>query len=416
MLEKIKVYIYNPSLKTGGTNNLLGNLAVLLSDNAEYSVYYTDYANSPVKNIVLSRNTNINFIEIKENEKIKVLEGIIILTLLDLKTIQQKIEIAENTRILLWSTHPDDALKLLPSFNLWLRLPINISRKISSVIHPFYKKRLKKFLNNGNISNGVVWMDSENVKSNKNFFHLDGELHVLPIFTGSPNIQIDFTKKEFEKPLRIVILGRLTNFKVYPLKGLLEQIKSYQNSHKQNIHIDFIGSGPLKNLLEQWLVELKIENYNFKGHIDLSELDLELVNYHLLIGMGTSTLEGAKLKIPSLIINPSYEIINTENTKLKWLFEAGAYEVGKFVKNSDIGIAGKSISEILSDIDTYEKWEIISLKCYDFWYFNFSPYAIRRKVDEILQNNTFYFNKRNKTLFKKDLSGYAIDYVKSKLK
>lgn len=416
MKEITKVYIFNPSIKTGGTNNLLGNLAILLSDNSNYSMNYIDYIDSPVKNIVLKRNIKIHFIEIKENGKIKVQGGIIISTLLDLKTIQQKIEISDNTRILLWSTHPDDALKLLPSFNLWLRLPINISRIISSVIHPFYKRRLKKFLNNGNISNGVVWMDSDNVKSNKNFFHLDGELHVLPIFTGFPNTQIDFTKKEFEKPLRIVILGRLTNFKVYPLKGLLEQIKSYQNSHKQNIHIDFIGSGPLKNLLEQWLVELKIENYNFKGHIDLSELDSELVDYHLLIGMGTSTLEGAKLKIPSLIINPSYEILHTENTKLKWLFEVEANEIGKFVKNSDIGIAGKSISEILRDIDTYEKWEIVSHKCYDFWCFNYSPDAIRKKVDEILQNNTFYFNKRNKTLLKKDLSGYTIDYIKSKLK
>ena len=54
--EKIKVYVYNPTVKTGGTNNLLGNLALLLADDSKYSVYYIDYENSPIRRIIVNAN------------------------------------------------------------------------------------------------------------------------------------------------------------------------------------------------------------------------------------------------------------------------------------------------------------------------------------------------------------------------
>ncbi len=415
-MQETKVYIFNPSVKTGGTNNLLGNLAILLSDNPDYSVYYIDYLDSPVKNIVLSKNKKIYFVEIKENKRILVQEGIIISILLSLKTILKEIEINNNTRILLWSTHPDDALKLLPSFNLWLRLPINTSKVISSIIHPFYKKRLKKFLYYGKMSNGIVWMDKENVEINQHFYNLEGEFPILRIFTGIPSNQIVFNENTYDKSLKIVILGRLTNFKVYPMKGFLEQFKIYQETSNKEIYIDFIGNGPLRNLLTEWLVELNIRNYSFKGHVDLSELDSKLVNYHLLIGMGTSSLEGAKLRIPSLMMNASYEILISEKVRLKWLFEIEENQLGKIVKNKDRIIDGKNISDILDDINTPEKWKIISDKCYSYWYFNHSPFANRKAVDDILQKNTFYFTKKIKILLRKDLIGYLIDYIKTRLK
>jgi len=411
-----KIYIYNPSTKTGGTNNLLANLSILLSDNSRYEVNYIDYKDSPVKNIVLNRNVKINFIDLLENEKITIYEGVIISVLLSLKTIQNSLEIKENAKFLLWSTHPDDALKLLPSFNFWLRFPIKKSRIISNILHPFYKNRLKNFLNIGRMTGGIVWMDFENVNSNMHFYKLEGDFPILPIFTGLPSSHIQFSRNYYCEPLRIVILGRLTNFKVYPLKGLLEQIKVYQKTNENKITIDFIGDGPLKNLLEEWLIDLEIEKYNFKGHIDLSKLDMELINYHLLIGMATSTLEGAKLKIPSLVMNASYEIMTSKKTKLKWLFELESYKVGNFVKNEDQNIEGKNFFEILNDINTKDKWKMIGDKCYDYWDINHSPTALKNSIDDILEKNSFYFNKKNKSLLKKDLIGYCIDFLKSIIK
>jgi hypothetical protein len=48
MTSKTKIYIYNPSKRTGGTNNLLANLAKIISNNEQFDVHYIDF-----KNIIL---------------------------------------------------------------------------------------------------------------------------------------------------------------------------------------------------------------------------------------------------------------------------------------------------------------------------------------------------------------------------
>jgi hypothetical protein len=161
MIENTCISIYNPSIKTGGTNNLMFNLAVLLNTQNHFKVFYLDYKESPLVEISKDNNYNLNHIEIKDENKVYVDEGILIATLLTVKLIGKRIILSDQAKMIFWSTHPDDGLKILSSFNIWLRSSHNCKVFFSNVFHPFFKKRIKKFMELGVKHNGIVFMDNE---------------------------------------------------------------------------------------------------------------------------------------------------------------------------------------------------------------------------------------------------------------
>lgn len=408
-----QVYIYNPSLKTGGTNNLLASLAVLLANTSDYEVNYIDYNNSPVLAILKQKTNELNYIEYKP--KIALNSGILITTLLDIKNIRNVFILSENIRLIFWSTHPEDGLKILPSFNIWIRKSDSLSKLLAKIMHPLFKKRIKKFIETGSINNGIVWMDQSNYLKNRNFYNLTSEANYWPIFTTIPNREIPLLN-DYKENFKIVILGRLTNFKTYPLYGLLDQISEYQKSARIRISINFIGDGPLRILLEKWLIEKGITDYKFLGHIDLKILDQNLMKSHILIGMGTAVLEGSKLKIPSLLMNASYEYIFKENFRLQWISDVEPYCVGKFISNTEGVQEGKTFAEIMNEIQSVQDLKYFGNKSYLHWKAYHSPEAIHGIVLNTLNRNTFYYTMQNQKLLKRDLFGYLIDKLKSLLK
>lgn len=416
MVKRDSVFIYNPSIKTGGTNNLLANLAILLANDGVFNIHYIDYEDSPARKIVQDNSKTVRYLTVSEERKPVISDGILVATILSLKTLKATLDINESTRILLWSTHPDDGLKILPSFNLWFRLPLKLSSSFSKMIHPFFKRRLREFIIEGMRRSGIVWMDDENINTNKVFYKLKELPLILPIFTGSPQFYAEPNSENYENNFKIVILGRFTNFKVFPYRGLFNQIGEYLRISNKTISIDFIGDGPFKYLVEKWLIEASIKNYRFLGHVDLSELDQRISDYQLLIGVATSTLEGAKLKIPSLLSNCSYDVLPPDKVKLRWMFDVEPFHVGRFVSKDDPEIDGKTFPEIMSDINSFERWEKNGIKCYDHWKAYHSPESLLNLVTTTINNNTFYFSKEQQRLIERDLQGIVIDKVKALMK
>ena len=410
---KSKIYIYNPSTKSGGTNNLMFNLAVLLNTKENYEVVYLDYENSPFMDIISGNNIQINHVIVRDEERLMINDGIFISILLAVKSFNNNVFLSDNTRMLFWSTHPDDGLKILSSFNIWLRLPLRYRWIISTLIHPFLKTKIRSFFKQGIKKNGIFFMDNENVKSNRAFYNLNEKATILPIFTSYPK---DVEKKTNEvlnlKTLKIIVLGRFTSFKVNSLFGLIEQILDYKRSNNLIIEVDFIGNGPLLDKTKEWIANKGLKNCNYYGHVNLPDLDKIIVNYDLLIGMGTSLLESAKLKIPSLAIYASNDKLTKDNVKLRWLYELKPYEVGGFVSAKDKEIDGKMFSNIVEELEENKK--DIGKKCYNHWQKFHSPSSTFEKIENIIESNSFFF-KEQKHLLKEDYTSKMINSFKRAL-
>jgi hypothetical protein len=129
--------------------------------------------------------------------------------------------------------------------------------------------------------------------------------------------------------------------------------------------------------------------------------------------MGTSVLEGAKLAIPSLLIDASYDKLPKEKVKLNWLFEAELHEVGRFVSVNDSKIDGKNINKIVAEL-LYSK-ERIGEKCYEHWLAFHSPVSSLKYFTHIIKTNSFIYGQ-NKRFLKDDFISRLINYSKRILK
>jgi len=413
MIENTCISIYNPSIKTGGTNNLMFNLAVLLNTQNHFKVFYLDYKESPLVEISKDNNYNLNHIEIKDENKVYVDEGILIATLLTVKLIGKRIILSDQAKMIFWSTHPDDGLKILSSFNIWLRSSHNCKVFFSNVFHPFFKKRIKKFMELGVKHNGIVFMDNENIKSNRTFYDLKENASIIPIFTDYPSKNISTVKLQSNNNIiKIVVLGRFTDFKVNSIYGFIEQIIEFNLKNTLKIQVNFIGNGPLLEGMKEWINNKGLQNCNYYGHVNLPDIDELVIKHDILVGMGTSVLEAAKLKIPSLLIDASYDRLPKEKVLLNWLYEAKSFEVARFVSIHDKNINGRNISDLIWELKNSK--DDIGEKCYNHWLNYHSPKSTLKKFSDIIELNSFSY-KDHKYYLKEDINSKTINFVKNKL-
>lgn len=271
------------------------------------------------------------------------------------------------------------------------------------------KKKLSKLLDIGQKKNGLVWMDLVNYNKNYNFYGLKNKPIIWPLITKEPSIDLVVNKSN---KFKILILGRLVNFKVFPLHGLIQQIADHLKSSSSQISIDFVGDGPYKWLLEKWLKNQNIIEYNFIGNVNLDKLDAYIVQYDLLVGMATSVLEGAKLKIPSAIINYSYEILNSNQVELKLLYDVEPYYIGsKFI--SDKKKINFSFSNLFEQVRKDKI--LIGEKCYDHWLKYHSPKSFEQKVFNTIQKNNMFLIHNKKKILKTNIFDVVINKIKKQI-
>jgi len=99
-------------------------------------------------------------------------------------------------------------------------------------------------------------------------------------------------------------------------------------------------------------------------NLSLHELEELLKNSHLNIGMGTSALDGAKMGIPTILIDASYNDFSSDY-KYRWIFQTNELVLGEMINPKTIEFQGNySFSEIIKLLQN--EYEILSDKCYNY--------------------------------------------------
>lgn len=408
------ITIFGPTKKMGGTTILLVNLALLLTkQNDQVQVYYVDYPNGDARKTITNKTDRIIFIDFFD-KPIVIETGMFIAILLHVKILKEIVILRNGVKMLFWVTHPEDAMKLLPSFNLWYRLGTGFLKSvISNVLHPNLKNKMALFISEGMNKGGIVWMDQFNYEEAKAFYKLTEKPVFWPLVTDnlSSNTSFDSTRFSKEKILNICIIGRLVKFKVLPILGMLDSIKLY----KDKIKIDFIGGGPMKSEVVNKLDDLGFLNSHFLGEIPKIKLDDVLVGYDLIIGHGNSVLEGAKLGIPSLIIPGSNYMVDSTQIRLPWVFEVPPTFVGYLLKRKEVFKYGRNLNEILMEIFDDGDLTKIGTACGDHWnqYHSAEKFAVI--VNIVLDRNTFRYTSDIGNSLKGDLLSQFINVVKKQI-
>lgn len=163
------------------------------------------------------------------------------------------------------------------------------------------------------------------------------------------------------------------------------------------------------------LFEQMIKKYIPNNRVTVSYInnlhgeDLEDYLYNnstLHIAMGTSALEGAKLGIPTILIDYSKQKF-PDNYKYRWLYECEDYCLAGEVKNGQLPYEkGKSFKEIWQSIATEEGYKNESEKCRQYNDFNHSICSFADRLEEACNKTTMTTQIYCNTKFSNNLYSY----------
>jgi len=360
-LLMVNIIFYFPYRKIGGVSQLFLSLSAELSK--DYKVHLVDFRDGAMAKLIPN---GVNFIDF--DEVISYPENsVLVLQSLPIWNIKDLDKFPRDTKLFFWNLHP---LNLYPYiFSIYSKNKLKaILARILNPMSLFRRIKLSNLLTYLTNNNALVFMDQENCRRTQSFFpNVSLSYKLLPITTGRIQSRAKVNDSEV---IKCCWIGRIVDFKLYILIHTIERLNA-ASTKIHPIEIAIIGEGDemfdLKVACEKFCsIDIK-----FLGEMSPSDLDKYLANnVDVLFAMGTSALEGASRKIPTLLLDYTYNKIE-DLYKFDYIFNTKGYSLGTEFDSLIHSEKSSSLEATLLSIK-YRKKEI-GLSCYQYWKNNFSP-------------------------------------------
>lgn len=137
-----------------------------------------------------------------------------------------------------------------------------------------------------------------------------------------------------EQPKKFMWLGRIDqDFKVLPLLKVIKDITDLHNRKilKGEIEFAIIGSGDGNHLVQQEIDSNFTLTFTWIKKVSLADLPNYLTaNIDVLVAMGTSALEGARLGVPTVIVQPFSHVSQEPKFAYRWIHQTTGHSLGEF--------------------------------------------------------------------------------------
>lgn len=349
----------------GGVGQLVTNTVLELNRKGLLAKVYASH-DSYEYNRLKDEKANCILID---SEKVKIkhlssfldMEDVIFLTHLD------NVELLDclykiNNKIIFYTVHPDTFFIDSRFFSL-----CNYTSKALQFIALLEKK------------NALYIMDRTNADAiERRGLELTKPINYLPV-----PIRIDkkLVRSQNDHPLlrNVTYIGRGNDdWKIYPVIKILQDLNKLEGNYKFTICTD-------KDVRYKELIDLYVPNnkliIEYKINLFGSELDEFLIKFSWLhISMGTSALEGAKLGIPTILIDYSKNLF-PDNYVYKWLFEADGFSLADEILPNMI-MKGRPLEDIVIQLEIDNSYSHIAELCFKYVMDNHSLSTFVDKLNE----------------------------------
>lgn len=182
-------------------------------------------------------------------------------------------------------------------------------------------------------NNSIIFTDEVGAYNTFRKEKLDYKIHLndnlIPIAIEFNELQ-ENDRKENTDEISIAWIGRVSSdFKEIPLSKLIDDINDWLLQHKQKIKLIVVGTGDAIDRVKNKCNNAKFTT-QFIDEIKYDELsDFVTKNVDLLVAMGTSALDGAKVGCPTMIITPVRDS-DPHEVYYRWIYESKGYSLGEF--------------------------------------------------------------------------------------
>jgi hypothetical protein len=337
---KKRLLLISPGRQAGGSNLLLARTSANLYRRHGYALTLVDYHDGATRDAWRKSGVEFDFFPYEDGAPIYAGEAdVLLMNLLSSKAMPARLTLDSRTRYVSWCTAPQDGFKYIPPAHLFNRWSWTAKKAILRTFFRAHGARIAEMLREGAARGGVIFMDEHCHAVNEALFGPGIPPALVPICTGEPTLP---PRRVHPATGKAFWVGRLADFKTESMIAATRALLNHPSAIREVV---VIGDGGDEKASQARLAGFSV---SWRGYVPPAALDQMIQEEaDLVFGHATSLLEAAKLGIPSLLVDATYERIADGGLKAEWLHRCPAGYVGKI--SSPEAFIGRTISECLRE-------------------------------------------------------------------
>ena len=344
-------------------------------------------------------------------------ETVLVLQAILPATMRPELQVHPSTRIVFWALHPANLIQTAiptPYFrDLQLRSRLFHKIVINLLMAPF-AVRLRRFVEELNRRRAIFFMDGENYRVTRDWL---GARLPDPIFIPVPSDAATVNRgtdrnRPAGAPLSFGWLGRLADFKMPILLHLLRRLSEHARSRGTSIEFHVIGDGPEAAAIGGAALEHPTFRIVMAGRITGGALDDYLSeNLDVLAAMGTSALEGARLGIPTLLLDISYHSVDGDYI-FRWLHDTRDFTLGEILQPRHFARGNDSLERVIDTV--VQDRPALSRKAFDYYRRSHSIDEVAARFADAVRRSGFRFGDIDGALIRKGVVRRSYEWIRSR--
>ncbi|WP_455650527.1 hypothetical protein [Enterocloster citroniae] len=354
--EEIKAQGYQalcfwlPAFDVGGGTFLLFQLAEYISKNSTLKTYYVDYEKGYPHSLA-SKDSNVIFLNFKDGDyELPIKEPIILIT--NTTRASQITNMHQDSKLVFW--HYETFRNAWESVFFFNETPslFKLMRDNQAIFYHDWSGKMS------------MNMQCKSIQFNNKDY--------MQVFL-EPLKNVRCPQLVEKDSINVGWVGRLGHDKIYALFNMIERFAEVKTPKKKRLFI--VGDGLNRKDVEEFCK--KFDNnieFIFAGTIPHDKLPQYLQdNIDVLFAVGTSVIEGARLKIPSVILMVSPRPYDMDS--FIWLYDTKEYGVSILPEHKDIfNVKYTAMECILAEVYEQGKKQDLGMRCYEYYIENHSCY------------------------------------------
>ncbi|MDP1531516.1 MAG: hypothetical protein Q8M05_19295 [Rhodoferax sp.] len=345
-----KLFFCFPYCGVGGVPLLFLRIAEELSARREAETYLVDY----VDGFMAKHRTEglTHFVEYRDDVEVHIpSDAVAVFQSMTPWSIFPALKLSPQTRVLFWNCHPFNLVPTLPGLRRPMQNSVTFGRIILATVLRSYRDKMLRLVCLMLACRALVFMDRGNVATTERYLGLAIPDPVfLPIPAKTPGRFMTAPVRNFQvMGLRVAWVGRVVDFKYHILKKALTELNRLQPELDLRIEVTIVGSGVYAKKLRNDTLPMNCIDVHFIDHIATHLLDDFLLDQtDILMAMGTSALEGAKLGTPTLLLDVAYGEVPS-GYLFQWLHERKGFSLGDVLGPEHIAPGNNSLTDRLRE-------------------------------------------------------------------
>lgn len=375
---KVRLKVICPGRQGGGANLLLSRCAMRLHHRHGMELSLVDFPGGATVSAWSAAGIPFEFTPYSPGSQIELRPGdVTLISLLGAKIFPHALRGDFGGRLVAWCTAPQDPFKFLPPAYFFNDSSWTTRKAFTRNIYPAHRRRIADFLIQGARRGGVVFMDDHCHEVNEDLFGPGIPQTLIPICTDIPTVAPRLRAVGTGKAYWV---GRITDFKTEPFIAMTKALLRPGSPIRE---IMVIGDGSDLPSAKQRLAGLPV---SWLGYVEPGKLDAELMaQADLVYGHATALLEAAKLGIPSLLVDGTYEPVDDDALRAEWLHRCPITYVGRITQANQL--IGRRIDQCLAEFSG--RADLLAAADYRRWQEAHHPDAVADKLAEFIAKGDY---------------------------